>query len=172
MIRITSARSARRGARLLALLDNLPVLPVLPVLLVLASLAGTRVTQAADEAPDPKRTLYVRYCSACHGQVGEGDGPAAQYMTPRPTNLTQIMKKHDNTFPFTATMKVIDGSNNVRAHGTPELPVWGEDWREESTTSPTERAQILGKVMMITQFVMSIQDRPPIQLNFTPPKKK
>ena len=68
-------------------------------------------------AADAKRALYLRYCSACHGNLGDGDGPVAKYMTPRPTNLSLIMKKHDDTFPFQGTLKQLDGLDNIRAHG-------------------------------------------------------
>ncbi len=36
------------------------------------------------------RTLYGRYCSACHGKKGLGDGRyVATELTPKPTDLTQ-----------------------------------------------------------------------------------
>jgi cytochrome c len=31
--------------------------------------------------------LYAAYCLACHGERGEGDGPAARYVYPRPRNF-------------------------------------------------------------------------------------
>src|SRR5581483_6904342 len=31
--------------------------------------------------------LYAAYCLACHGEKGEGDGPAARYVYPRPRNF-------------------------------------------------------------------------------------
>jgi mono/diheme cytochrome c family protein len=33
------------------------------------------------------RDLYGLYCVACHGDKGEGDGPAARYVYPRPRNF-------------------------------------------------------------------------------------
>jgi mono/diheme cytochrome c family protein len=33
------------------------------------------------------RELYSMYCLACHGEKGEGDGPAARYVYPRPRNF-------------------------------------------------------------------------------------
>lgn len=32
--------------------------------------------------------IYGRYCVACHGASGAGDGPAAAALTPRPSDLT------------------------------------------------------------------------------------
>jgi mono/diheme cytochrome c family protein len=136
-------------------------------------LAAARAAHAADSPDqDIKRTLYLRYCGACHGPEGKGDGIAAQYMTPRPTDLTQIMKKHDNTYPFKETMQIIDGTNNVRAHGSPDMPVWGEVWHEQSGISPNERAETRGKTMLITEYIFTLQERAPVVLNFVPPKAK
>ena len=32
--------------------------------------------------------LWSDHCAACHGETGAGDGPAAEWLLPRPTNLT------------------------------------------------------------------------------------
>lgn len=34
--------------------------------------------------------LYLRLCAACHGQGGQGDGPAAAAMDPRPANFLDL----------------------------------------------------------------------------------
>lgn len=37
--------------------------------------------------------VYQDYCIGCHGPVGDGNGPAAKYLIPRPVNFT-ILKRH------------------------------------------------------------------------------
>jgi len=34
------------------------------------------------------RELWIEHCAGCHGAEGRGDGPAAAWLRPRPTNLT------------------------------------------------------------------------------------
>lgn len=34
--------------------------------------------------------LYLKHCAACHGQGGQGDGPAAAAMDPRPANFLDL----------------------------------------------------------------------------------
>jgi len=36
--------------------------------------------------------LYQKYCSQCHGTEGKGDGPAAQFVLPRPRILTDALR--------------------------------------------------------------------------------
>ena len=129
-------------------------------LAALAALLGFLIAPAvcaAEPAGDPGRAMYLRYCSACHGPVGKGDGIAGSFMTPKPADLTQIATKHDGTFPFQTVMAYIDGTNNVRAHGDPTMPVWGETFRAEAVWDMGRRVEVQGKLMLITDYVRSIQ---------------
>src|SRR5579871_3796418 len=44
------------------------------------------------------RNLYMRHCLHCHGVSGDGDGPTAQYLNPRPRDYRQ------GVFKFTSTL--------------------------------------------------------------------
>jgi len=39
------------------------------------------------------RALYKLRCAMCHGEKGRGDGPVAESLTPRPTDLIPAVKK-------------------------------------------------------------------------------
>jgi mono/diheme cytochrome c family protein len=53
--------------------------------------------------------LWADYCAGCHGETGRGDGPAAAWLSPRPTNLSE----HDYTRPRLADVlwNGVDGSS-------------------------------------------------------------
>ena len=123
-------------------------------LLVAGSLAI--VAHAKEPAANQGRDTYRRYCGACHGPKGEGDGVAGSLMTPKPSDLTQIAKQNGGTFPFTKTMAAIDGTNEIRAHGDPAMPVWGEIFHQRAA-EPTRNVEVRGKLMLITQYLQSIQ---------------
>ena len=125
---------------------------------LLLALAATSPCHAT-ETGDPNRALYLRYCGACHGPEGHGDGIAATFYRTKPTDLTQIMKKNHGKFPFKRTMEIIDGRTTVRAHGDPEMPVWGEVFSEQSGWDMARRADARGKVMLITDYIRSIQQK-------------
>ncbi|MEZ6062891.1 MAG: cytochrome c [Planctomycetaceae bacterium] len=63
------------------------------------------------------RGLYMRHCSHCHGTSGDGDGPTARYLWPRPRDY-----RH-GVFKFTSTDKdskvARDDLRRVLANGIP-----------------------------------------------------
>jgi len=51
-------------------------------------------------------------------------------LTVRPMDLTQLSKKHQGQFPFWQVYRVIDGREEVKGHGTRDMPIWGEVFRQ------------------------------------------
>jgi mono/diheme cytochrome c family protein len=93
-------------------------------------LAVAQPPASPSEAVDGGRDAFVRYCSACHGQEGRGDGPAAAVLQPPPADLTRIAQRRGGHFPVAEITAYIDGRRGVRAHGSQEMPIWGERFGE------------------------------------------
>jgi mono/diheme cytochrome c family protein len=123
----------------------------------LVACLGVAVVHAADE-PSGRET-YVRYCGACHGPDGKGDGIAGTFMRPKPIDLTQIAKQNKGEFPSARVMATIDGRNTVRAHGDPQMPVWGEILVDQASSPMARQNEARGKVMAITDYIRSIQQK-------------
>ncbi len=111
----------------------------------------------AAETNDPAKAMYLRYCAACHGAEGKGDGVASSTLRPPPSNLTLLAKENGGEFPTAKLMRYVDGTDDVRAHGDPAMPVWGEVFREEAISDATRRLEVRGKVMGIVAYIKSIQ---------------
>lgn len=112
-------------------------------------------------ASETGRTLYVRYCASCHGVAGTGDGPARSAFKTPPTDLTGLAARAGGTFPFAEVMKAIDGRRQVAAHGSREMPVWGERFRGElEGKSHPERTTLLME-REIVEYVATLQRRAP-----------
>ena len=105
------------------------------------------------------RTLYLRYCAACHGRSGQGDGAVAPALGQQPTNLTQIAAAHGGQFPLAAVVEAIDGTRTVRAHGVSEMPVWGEVFRSDHF-SPQQQLVMHAKIVAIASYLRSLQATP------------
>jgi mono/diheme cytochrome c family protein len=79
---------------------------------------------------------YESSCASCHGATGKGDGPMAQDLVAKPTDLTRLAKRNDGVFPAQRVYEIIDGREAVKAHGTREMPIWGKRFR--ATIPPME----------------------------------
>jgi mono/diheme cytochrome c family protein len=127
-------------------------------LAIAASFLFGSLALAAD-AEHPGKELYLRYCGACHGPNGEGDGVAGTFMRPKPIDLTQIAKQHGGAFPARETMAAIDGRDTVRAHGDPDMPVWGELFQDQPTWDTRRRTDVQERIRLITEYIGTIQKR-------------
>lgn len=112
----------------------------------------------AAETTDPGRAAYLKYCSACHGESGKGDGVVSGFMTPHPTDLTLMAKQAGGGFPVGEVMQAIDGTKNIAAHGSSDMPVWGELLKtEQSASGVSGSSAARAKVELITTYLRSIQ---------------
>jgi mono/diheme cytochrome c family protein len=102
------------------------------------------------------QVIYTRYCAACHGREGHGDGPVAPGLNRKPADLTALASKNGGTFPYDKVARTIDGRETTRAHGTPDMPVWGEIFAK---TTGTDAPTVDDAVKRITHYVWSIQKR-------------
>lgn len=101
--------------------------------------------------------LFRTYCAACHGPSAKGDGPLADSMRRRPSNLTEISKRNNNAFPNALIFQVIDGREKVRGHGGPDMPVWGDAFeRSQEGGSPES---VRARIQALVDFLESIQTR-------------
>ena len=85
------------------------------------------------------RELFERFCAACHGESGRGDGPVAGTLYAVVPDLTRIVERYGE-FPAGEIREIIDGRSPVVAHGTRTMPIWGyELWIEEGADIAAER---------------------------------
>jgi mono/diheme cytochrome c family protein len=110
-------------------------------------------TSAVAFATTPGEVLYHRYCASCHGTTGTGDGPAAESLSPRPTDLRRL------TSEVPALMQAIDGRRTIRAHGSGAMPVWGHVFEEAIAGRPHRGRTALHEVRVLADYVRSLQQR-------------
>ena len=112
---------------------------------------------AAAQSDDLGRRFYRQYCSACHGPNGHGDGVVSQFMRPRPADLTQLAHNAGGRFPFYDVIRSIDGRETVRAHGDPDMPVWGTILDSEEPDAPGRHEVAHAKITLIADYLRTIQ---------------
>lgn len=123
------------------------------------------------DAPTPNPVLaqqgaqhYARYCASCHGMEGRGDGPAAEALSTAPADLTKIAARRDGVFPSAEIRYHIDGRYEHAAHGTREMPVWGERFSEEIASSQVRDEIVRGRLYTLVDYLQTLQDPPPTKV--------
>jgi mono/diheme cytochrome c family protein len=105
-------------------------------------------------SPASGKEMYVNHCAACHGADAKGDGPAATALKTPPADLTALAKKNDGKFPANHVYSSIVGDLNVPAHGTAEMPMWGNVY---SAMSKGRKAEVQQRVSNLTEYIKSLQ---------------
>ena len=76
--------------------------------------------------PGSGAEMFKSYCAACHGPDGKGNGPAASALTKAPADLTLLSRKNGGKFPALAVQNTIKGDPSTAAHGSRDMPMWGD----------------------------------------------
>ena len=76
--------------------------------------------------PSSGAAMFKEYCAACHGADGKGTGPAASALKKAPADLTLLSKKNNGKYPTLEVQSFIKGDSAATAHGTRDMPMWGD----------------------------------------------
>ena len=76
---------------------------------------------APKQAPDMAEaaSLYQAQCAACHGQTGQGDGPAGAAMEPAPTDFTEVARYNGRSLLglYTTVTQGVEGTGMAAYEG-------------------------------------------------------
>ena len=100
--------------------------------------------------------MYTTYCAVCHGKDGKGGGPAAEALKTPPTDLTTLAQKNGGKYPADHVAAAIQGDVQLPAHGSKEMPVWGNlFWH----MSQGHSADVQLRVSNLTKYIGSLQQK-------------
>lgn len=130
------------------------------VLLTLAWVAAAGAAEQFDpQAARLGADVFRSHCASCHGENAKGDGEVAQYLDPKPADLTLIMKRRKTSeFPLETVVNIIDGRVKVAGHGRSEMPVWGDAFLVADGGLDSDQVQ--KKIRTLAQYLWSIQEKP------------
>ena len=128
-------------------------------ILIAPLISTTRAVAQETEVIAGGELEYQNHCAICHGVDGRGRGIMAKFLTISPSNLTQLTKKTAGRFLFWQVYRVIDGREQIRGHGTREMPIWGARFQTEAGGSdPGSRSQVSGRILSLVFYLQHIQE--------------
>lgn len=132
-------------------------------LIIGAGLVGSTFFAVGVNAEPSKwvKADYVNSCASCHGVDGTGNGPVADQLKGEPTDLTMLAKNNGGIFPYPQVYRTIDGTweqGYLRAHGSEEMPVWGDVFRKKAMHHQSY-LETKGRIMAIIQYIESLQKK-------------
>lgn len=114
-----------------------------------------RSPEGEDRVAKGARTYGV-YCASCHGLGGEGNGPMAEALKNRPSDLTTIRDRNGGVFPRDRVAAAIDGRAAVLSHGPGSMPVWGLSFQDAGRDLDQEK-EVRERIEDLVAFLESIQ---------------
>jgi len=134
-----------------------PIL-ALVVILGVATAQNTQVQKVPVTSTNPAsgQEMFNNYCAVCHGKDAKGSGPAASALKKSPADLTTLATRNSGKFPDLKVARYIEGLDQVDAHGTRDMPMWGEMFRsiDKSNSSITQM-----RVSNLVAYVKSLQGK-------------
>ena len=133
------------------------------VLYVGAIVAGGSA-MAADKV-DVGKFEYESACAVCHGIAGKGDGVLkSQLVNPVP-DITVLGKRNGGVFPFDRVYQIIDGRQELKSHGSREMPVWGARFSQQSSVyfenyPPYDlQSSVRSRILALVEYIYRLQQR-------------
>jgi mono/diheme cytochrome c family protein len=94
-----------------------------------AALIAMPLVAGAQKPMDLGKREFQSNCAVCHGEGGKGDGSYAGLLEKRVPDLTTLAKSNGGVYPIARVYEFIDGTQIVKAHGTREMPIWGDKYK-------------------------------------------
>lgn len=98
-----------------------------------AMLIGSSATALAADKLDVGKLEYEAACAVCHGPAGKGDGYMKSQLVDRVPDLTVLARNNHGVFPFDRVYQIIDGRQEIKAHGPRQMPIWGRAFSLQSS---------------------------------------
>lgn len=109
------------------------------------------------------RQEFNTYCVPCHGTSGTGDGVAAKALKSKPADLTRIAERNGGTFDAAKVAEIIDGRADMPAHGSREMPIWGDHLGEDAADQADSESLVQGRVALLVAYLETIQVKAPAE---------
>ena len=130
-------------------------------ILTVCCITWAQPSWSADYVSMSGEDLYRRFCAACHGIEGRGDGPVAASFRVEVPDLTRMADRGHAVNVRDRIARIIDGRYIIGAHGTRIMPVWGEDLARLEIGNPDAERSAQVIIGRLADYVSSLQKPAP-----------
>ena len=104
---------------------------------------------------------FQHSCVLCHGLDGRGESEMStmNLLTVQLPDLRKLKKHNHGTFPFWQTYLVIDGRQEITAHGNRDMPIWGDTFIRQEGGGVADEARAVGRILQLLYYLESIQEK-------------
>lgn len=131
-----------------------------------ATIAQAQQGSTSGPVADIGRYDFDTYCAVCHNKDGKGGGPFSMLLTTKVPDLTVLAKNNGGVFPFNRAYEVVYGIANVPGHGTREMPIWGDVYKEKAPNElgpyyqPLDSASFVrGRILALIGYISTLQQK-------------
>jgi mono/diheme cytochrome c family protein len=140
----------------------------LTVVMLLSAANAVPASETTARQSFDAAALYKASCAPCHGLTGDGDGPVAAVLASEVPRLDDLTRRSGGVYPAEYVRDVIDGRNQIGAHGSREMPVWGLRFQRlhESSQPPgaeaTDQAKASAQLLVgqLVEYLRTLQVTP------------
>jgi mono/diheme cytochrome c family protein len=130
--------------------------------MALLLITGNINVMAADKKIDIGKREYEAHCITCHGPDGKGGGPLAEVLKIQIPDLTVMSRKNGGVFPFLRVYEAIDGRQQMQAHGTRDMLVWGNAYKATALPDYDDypydvEAFVRGRILALIDYLNRLQ---------------
>ena len=143
----------------------------LAIAAMLLSVAFHADAQGPGDSVKFGKQIYMDKCSSCHGADARGNGPVAEWLSLKPTNLRLLAKENGGQYPFGHVYAVVEGRakssgdgphERIRGHGTRDMPIWGKHFKDDAAQTAGSEAHmqevVHGRILGLVYYLQTIQE--------------
>ena len=106
---------------------------------------------------------YRLSCLNCHGVGGKGNGPMAEFLIKKPSDLTVLSERNGGEYPFLRVYQTIDGRVEVPGHGGRDMPIWGMRYLEQDAirygTFYGGEDVVRARILQLVYYIQMLQQK-------------
>jgi mono/diheme cytochrome c family protein len=123
-------------------------------------LVGWSASTADKDVIAAGKQEFRHSCVLCHGLDGRGESvmTTMNLLTVKPPNLRTLQQRNKGAFPFWQIYRVIDGRQEIMAHGSRDMPIWGDVFIRQEDGKIADDALAVGRILQLLYYLESIQE--------------